>query len=103
MARLGKDHYATVCFSNTGDRTIAVPWMSNWQYANIVPTRQFRSANALPRELSLYTQDGDIYMAAAPVEETKSLRKESREIPAFEVGMLIMSIRCCPIIKGLTK
>ena len=27
----GKDHYATVCFSNTGDRTIAVPWMSNWQ------------------------------------------------------------------------
>ena len=60
--------------------------MSNWQYANIVPTRQFRSANALPRELSLYTQDGDIYMAAAPVEETKSLRKESREIPAFEVG-----------------
>ena len=82
----GKDHYATVCFSNTGDRTIAVPWMSNWQYANIVPTRQFRSANALPRELSLYTQDGDIYMAAAPVEETKSLRKESREIPAFEVG-----------------
>ena len=82
----GKDHYATVCFSNTGDRTIAVPWMSNWQYANIVPTRQFRSANALPRELSLYTQDGDIYMAAAPVEETKSLRKESQEIPAFEVA-----------------
>lgn len=82
----GKDHYATVCFSNTGDRTIAVPWMSNWQYANIVPTRQFRSANALPRELSLYTQDGDIYMVAAPVEETKSLRKESREIPAFEVA-----------------
>lgn len=81
----GKDHYATVCFSNTGDRTIAVPWMSNWQYANIVPTRQFRSANALPRELSLYTQDGDIYMAAAPVAETKALRKETKILPAVEV------------------
>ena len=46
----GKDHYATVCFSNTGDRVIAVPWMSNWQYANIIPTQQYRSANALPRE-----------------------------------------------------
>ena len=63
----GKDHYATVCFSNTGERTIAVPWMSNWQYCNIVPTKQFRSANALPRELSLYTQDGEIYLSAVPV------------------------------------
>ena len=35
----GKDHYATVCFSNTGDRVIAVPWMSNWQYGTIVPTK----------------------------------------------------------------
>ena len=47
----------TSCFSNTGNRVVAVPWMSNWQYCNIVPTRQFRSANALPRELGLYTQD----------------------------------------------
>ena len=82
----GKDHYATVCFSNTGERTIAVPWMSNWQYCNIVPTKQFRSANALPRELSLYTQDGEIYLSAVPVPEIKPLRKEKKEIPAFTVA-----------------
>ena len=82
----GKDHYATVCFSNTGERTIAVPWMSNWQYCNIVPTKQFRSANALPRELSLYTQDGEIYLSAVPVPEIKTLRKEKNEIPAFTVA-----------------
>ena len=82
----GKDHYATVCFSNTGERTIAVPWMSNWQYCNIVPTKQFRSANALPRELSLYTQDGEIYLSAVPVPEIKTLRKEKKEIPAFTVA-----------------
>lgn len=81
----GKDHYATVCFSNTGNRVVAVPWMSNWQYCNIVPTRQFRSANALPRELGLYTQDNDIYLSAAPVAETKNLRKESKDIPSFTV------------------
>ena len=81
----GKDHYATVCFSNTGDRVIAVPWMSNWQYCNIVPTKQFRSANALPRELGLYTQDGEVYLSAAPVTEIKALRKESKEIAAFTV------------------
>ena len=82
----GKEHYATVCFSNTGERTIAVPWMSNWQYCNIVPTKQFRSANALPRELSLYTQDGEIYLSAVPVPEIKTLRKEKKEIPAFTVA-----------------
>lgn len=81
----GKDHYATVCFSNTGDRIIAVPWMSNWQYANVTPIRQYRGANALPRELSLYTKDGEIYMAANVVKETESLRKSTRNIESLSV------------------
>ncbi len=77
----GKDHYATVCYSNTGDRTIAMPWMSNWQYANLTPTQQFRSANALPRELSLYTGgDGQLYVAAAPVKEVAELRKSTQAL-----------------------
>ena len=48
----GKDHYATVSFSNAPDgRTVVLAWMSNWQYANQVPTRQFRSANSIARDL----------------------------------------------------
>ena len=82
----GKDHYATVCFSNTGERTIAVPWMSNWQYANILPTKQYRSANSLPRELSLYTKDGEIYMAADAVKETETLRKDEHEVGSLVVN-----------------
>ena len=82
----GKDHYATVCFSNTGERVVAVPWMSNWQYANITPIRQYRGANALPRELSLYTKDGEIYMAANAVKETRDLRKETRTIGNISVA-----------------
>ena len=81
----GKDHYATVCFSNTGDRVIAVPWMSNWQYANIVPTQQYRSANALPRELTMYSEGKDVCLAVNPVKELDALRKETKEIPAFTV------------------
>ncbi len=81
----GKDHYATVCFSNTGDRIIAVPWMSNWQYANVTPIRQYRGANALPRELSLYTKNGEIYMAANVVKETEALRKSTRNIESISV------------------
>lgn len=76
----GKDHYAAVCISNTGQRTIAVPWMSNWQYANITPIQQYRGANALPRELSLYTKDGQIYVAANAVKETSLLRKDSTKV-----------------------
>ena len=83
----GKDHYATVCFSNTGDRVIAVPWMSNWQYANYTPIQQFRSANALPRELSLYTgEDKQLYLSAAPVKETEHLRKDSKKLDDFTVN-----------------
>lgn len=81
----GKDHYATVCYSNTGDRIIAMPWMSNWQYANLTPTQQFRSCNALARELALYTgADGNLYVSAAPVKELEALRKDTKEIGNFE-------------------
>ena len=76
----GKDHYATVTFSNTGSRVVAVPWMSNWQYANVTPIKQYRGANALPRELFLFEKDGETYMGAKPVEEAKELRKQSRDI-----------------------
>jgi fructan beta-fructosidase len=79
----GKDHYATVCFSNLGERVVAVPWMSNWQYANVTPIRQYRGANALPRELSLYTKDGEIYMAANAVKETEGLRKGTAYVNDF--------------------
>lgn len=82
----GKDHYATVCFSNTANRVIAMPWMSNWQYANIIPTQQFRSANALPRELTMYSEGNEVYMAVNPVKELETLRKENKEIPAFTVA-----------------
>lgn len=82
----GKDHYATVCFSNTGERTIAIPWMSNWQYANVIPTRQFRSANGLPRELSLYTEGNDVLMASAPVREVESLRKNKHSLGQISVS-----------------
>ena len=81
----GKDHYATVTFSNLGDRIVAVPWMNNWQYANLTPTQQFRSCNALPRELRIYEKDGDYYLSANAVEETKSLRKNTVEIGDFQL------------------
>lgn len=58
----GKDHYATVSFAHAPqNRHTVLVWMSNWQYANDVPTQQFRSANALPRDIDLYVDDAGIY------------------------------------------
>ena len=82
----GKDHYATVCFSNTGDRVIAVPWMSNWQYGTIVPSKYFRSANAVPRELGLFKDGGEFYVSAYPVPELVGLEKESRTVDGISVA-----------------
>ena len=82
----GKDHYATVTFSNLGDRIVAVPWMNNWQYANLTPTQQFRSCNALPRELRMYEKDGEYYLSANAVEEMKVLRKQTIEIGDFQLN-----------------
>lgn len=81
----GKDHYATVTYSNTPGRIIAMPWMSNWQYANLTPTQQFRSQNALPRELKLYTADnGEQLVSAAPVKETEALHNKATDLGSFE-------------------
>lgn len=33
------------CFSNTGGRIVSSPGMSNWQYANVTPIKQYRGAN----------------------------------------------------------
>lgn len=76
----GKDHYATVTFSNLGDRIVAVPWMSNWQYANVTPIHQYRGANALPRELKLFSNHGETYVSANVVEEARTLRKETKQL-----------------------
>lgn len=72
----GKDHYATVSWSNTPDnRRTIIGWMSNWQYAGEVPTMQYRSANTIPREAGLFRgADGQIYMSSSPSPELINLR-----------------------------
>ena len=71
----GKDHYATVTFDNAPDgRRVAIAWMSNWQYANQVPTMQYRSANSILRDLSLYQYEGETYCAVRPAKEMDAAR-----------------------------
>ena len=82
----GKDHYATVTFSNTGDRVLGITWMSNWQYANLTPFKQNRGANGLPRELKLYEKNGKYYISEDVAPEVYSLRKDTKNLADASVA-----------------
>lgn len=76
----GKDHYAFVTFHNLRGRTLGMPWVSNWQYANVTPYKQSRGINGLPRELFLFESEGRTYVGSRPARETALLRKQTMPI-----------------------
>ena len=76
-ADYGPDEYAGVTWSNTGKRRILIGWMSNWQYANVVPTETFRNSFTLPRELGLMKIDNEMYLTSMPINELKTIEKTS--------------------------
>lgn len=83
----GKDHYATVSFDNAPDgRRVVIGWMSNWQYANQVPTAQFRSANTVARDVYLYRYNGVDYMASRPAKEMDAARGKAAVDTRMTIG-----------------
>ncbi|MCD7034363.1 glycoside hydrolase family 32 protein [Metabacillus sp. GX 13764] len=75
----GRDNYAGVSWSDIPDhdgRRIYIGWMSNWRYANQLPTKEWRSAMTLPRELSLYTGVNGVQLSQKPAAEIKEFRKK---------------------------
>jgi fructan beta-fructosidase len=74
----GPDEYAGITWSNTGNRKIFLGWMSNWLYANLVPTETYRNAMTLPRDLTLIHVKDDILIASKPVDELTLIQKKTR-------------------------
>ena len=72
-ADYGPDDYAGVTWANTGTRRIFLGWMSNWDYANVVPTSPWRNATTVPRELALQQVGPEIYLTSQPVKELDKL------------------------------
>ncbi len=88
----GTDDYAGVTYSNTGERRIFIGWMSNWQYAQDVPTVNWRSAMTLPRELSLKEVNNSFYLSSRPVAELSAIVANSTTLPdAVITGSLDLS------------
>ena len=86
----GKDHYATVSFYNAPEnRRVVMAWMSNWQYANQVPTKQFRSANSIPRDLGLFRYGEETYVSAVPSKEMLNMRGATLKKPSEACEIVI--------------
>ena len=86
----GKDHYATVSFYNAPEnRRVVLAWMSNWQYANQVPTHQFRSANSIPRDLGLFRCGEETYVSVTPSKEMLAVRGARLKAPTEACEIVI--------------
>jgi fructan beta-fructosidase len=72
----GPDEYAGITWSNTGNRNIFLGWMSNWQYANVVPTKTWRNAMTIPREIKLKHIGKEIHLASEPIEALNIIRSK---------------------------
>ena len=88
----GRDNYAGVTWSDVPEsdgRRLFMGWMSNWQYAQVVPTERWRSAMTLARELTLISTSAGPRLSAKPVRELQELRQEKISwSPATTSGIL---------------
>ena len=100
----GKDHYATVSFYNAPDnRRVVLAWMSNWQYANQVPTKQYRSANSIPRDLGLFQYGEETYVSVVPSKEMLALRGEKVKKPTETCEIIVDLKHQAEIVLSNTK
>lgn len=78
----GKDNYAAVTWSDApAGRRLLLGWMSNWQYANQVPTGIWRNAMTVSRSLSLRKMGDSHHLFSEPVQELQALRAKTFEVP----------------------
>ena len=79
----GADNYAGVTWSDVKDgRRLFIGWMSNWQYANQVPSEKWRGAMTIPRSLSLHKLGFSYRVFSDPVEEVKKIMGKKSPLPS---------------------
>jgi fructan beta-fructosidase len=91
----GRDNYAGVTWANipqADGRRLFMGWMSNWDYANVVPTQSWRSAMTIARVLELEKTSTGIRLISNPVKELQNLYKRNYVIEEQPVsGVLDIS------------
>ena len=93
----GKDNYAGVTWGNAplkNDRRAMIGWMSNWEYAEVVPTNGWRSSTTIPRELKLVKKGKDYMVITSPAEALKNyIEKTDSQKKVAVKGTTILSAK----------
>lgn len=96
----GKDNYAGVTWNNIPEsdgRKLFLGWMSNWLYAQEVPTETWRSAMTIPRKLELHKDEDTYRIFSKPVEElekyvSQTIEKDPVEVKASATAIIAEDI-----------
>ncbi|MFT6855210.1 MAG: fructan beta-fructosidase [Cyclobacteriaceae bacterium] len=92
----GADNYAGVTYNDLhplDNRRLFIGWMSNWQYARVVPTNQYRSAMTIPRELKLRKMQGKFLLLSKPTNEMSLTHWGMVEMPYSNLDSSTLYIR----------
>lgn len=90
---MGRDNYAGVTWSNVPEddgRMLFIGWMSNWNYAQVVPTEKWRSAMTVARTFELKAMNGKRILTSYPVKELEKLRGENLTVNTAGVALDLM-------------
>ena len=86
----GRDNYAGVTWQNTeraNGNKLFIGWMSNWDYAQEVPTEKWRSAMTIAREIGLVKTEQGYRLTSTPVKEINGsltqLKGEEQELIGY--------------------
>ncbi len=82
----GPDEYAGITWSNTGSKKIFLGWMSNWQYADKVPTEKWRSAMTVPRVLGIEKLGDKYLITSRPVDALSDISDKPVMIENIDAG-----------------
>ena len=109
----GADNYAGVTWSDipkADGRRLFMGWMSNWNYAQMVPTASWRSAMTLPRTLILKNTTEGLRLASEPVKELEVLRGNGRKLTeefrkkiaylSADSGLIEMHLVCADLLES---
>ncbi|WP_341316747.1 glycoside hydrolase family 32 protein [Paraburkholderia sp. IMGN_8] len=100
----GADYYAAGTFANApGGKAVTIGWMSNWDYAERIPTTPWKGATALPRVLALKTVDGMPRLTFEPVEQYASLVSKGSATRIRELSVSSRVEELAPLTQGTVQ
>lgn len=92
----GPDYYAVRSWVNgpAGDeRRISVAWMSNWLYAEAIPTTPWKGIHTFPRVVELKTFPQGIRLVQNPIPEIQLLRENHFNHQEINIGPVPAPVR----------